>query len=145
MRIEDLRKGDYVDLIFNDVGENTRCIVVDISINNREAIIRDLSNQSEFYVDSEEKWNFVKDIQMTESELRNLGFVYNSNKKVYMFPNNGAWEHPFGIIVTKYNGCYDLILEDNNAFYGCKSIHIPYVHLLQNAVKDNYGLELSYI
>lgn len=145
MRIEDLRKGDYVDLIFNNKSEKTRCMVVHISITNREAIIRELSNQSVFYVDSEEKWNFVKDIQMTESELRNLKFVYNLNKQVYMFPNSGAWEHPAGIIVTKYNGCYDLILKDNKAFYGCKSIHIPYVHLLQNAVKDNYGLELSYI
>ena len=92
MRIEDLRKGDYVNLIFNDKSEKTRCMVVHISITNREAIKRELSNQSVFYVDSEEKWNFVKDIQMTESELRNLKFVYNLNKQVYMFPNSGAWE-----------------------------------------------------
>ena len=49
------------------------------------------------------------------------------------------------VLVTKYNGCYDLIIREDKAFYGCKAIRVPFVHLLQNAVIDNYGFELSYV
>ena len=77
MRFEDLRKGSYVDYISVE-GKKTRCMVVDININGRIATMRELGNQSEFYVNS-------------------------------------------------------------------KAIHVPSVHLLQNAVKDNYGIDLSYV
>lgn len=53
MRFEDLRKGSYVDYISVE-GKKTRCMVVDININGRIATMRELGNQSEFYVNSKE-------------------------------------------------------------------------------------------
>lgn len=146
MRLEDLRKGSYVDYI-NVEGKKTRCMVVDININDRIATMRELGDQSEFYVNSKEKWDLVKDVQTTEVELRKFGFVYDKDKDVYMLPNKGAWIYKCNddVIVTKYNGIYDLIIRKDDALYGCKAIHVPSVHLLQKAVKDNSGIELSYV
>ena len=144
MRLEDLRKGSYVDYI-NVEGKKTRCMVVDININDRIATMRDLGNQSEFYVNSKEKWDLVKDIQTIKTELQKFGFAYDEDKDVYMLPNNGAWKKGENVIVTRYNCDYDLIIRKDDAFYGCKAIHVPTVHLLQKAVKDNYGIELSYV
>ena len=131
MRFEDLRKGSYVDYISVE-GKKTRCMVVDININGRIATMRELGNQSEFYVNSKEKWDLVKDVQTTEVELRKFGFNFDINKDE-------------NVIVMRYNGDYDLIIRKDKAFYGCKAIHVPSVHLLQNAVKDNYGIDLSYV
>ena len=146
MRLEDLRKGCYIDYISVE-GKKTRCMVVDININDRIATMRELGNQSEFYVNSNEKWDLVKDIQTTEVELRKFGFVYDKDKDVYMLPNKGAWIYKCNndVIVTKYDGIYDLIIRKDDAFYGCRAIHVPSVHLLQKAVKDNYVIELSYV
>ena len=144
MRLEDLRKGSYVDYISVE-GKKTRCMVVDININDRIATMRELGNQSELYVNSKEKWDLVKDVQTTEVELRKFGFNFDVNKDVYMLPGNGAWEKDENVIVMRYNGDYDLIIRKDKAFYGCKAIHVPSVHLLQNAVKDNYGIDLSYV
>lgn len=144
MRLEDLRKGSYVDYISVE-GKKTRCMVVDININDRIATMRELGNQSEFYVNSKEKWDLVKDVQTTEVELRKIGFNFDVNKDVYMLPGKGAWKKDENVIVMRYNGDYDLIIRKDKAFYGCKAIHVPSVHLLQNAVKDNYGINLSYV
>lgn len=144
MRLEDLRKGSYVDYISVE-GKKTRCMVVDININDRIATMRELGNQSELYVNSKEKWDLVKDVQTTEVELRKFGFNFDVNKDVYMLPGKGAWEKDENVIVMRYNGDYDLIIRKDKAFYGCKAIHVPSVHLLQNAVKDNYGIDLSYV
>lgn len=144
MRLEDLRKGSYVDYISVE-GKKTRCMVVDININDRIATMRELGNQSEFYVNSKGKWDLVKDVQTTEVELRNFGFNFDVNQSVYMLPDNGAWKKGENVIVKRYNGDYDLIIRKDKAFYGCKAIHVPSVHLLQNAVKDNYGIDLSYV
>lgn len=144
MRLEDLRKGNYVDYISVE-GKKTRCMVVDININDRIATMRELGNQSELYVNSKEKWNLVKDVQTTEVELRKFGFNFDVNKDVYMLPGKGAWKKYENVIVMRYNGDYDLIIRKDKAFYGCKAIHVPSVHLLQNAVKDNYGIDLSYV
>lgn len=91
MRFEDLRKGSYVDYISVE-GKKTRCMVVDININGRIATMRELGNQSEFYVNSKEKWDLVKDVQTTEVELRKFGFNFDINKDVYMLPGKGAWK-----------------------------------------------------
>ena len=144
MRLEDLRKGSYVDYISVE-GKKTRCMVVDININDRIATMRELGNQLELYVNSKEKWDLVKDVQTTEVELRKFGFNFDVNKDVYMLPGKGAWEKDENVIVMRYNGDYDLIIRKDKAFYGCKAIHVPSVHLLQNAVKDNYGIDLSYV
>lgn len=144
MRLEDLRKGSYVDYISVE-GKKTRCMVVDININDRIATMRELGNQSEFYVNSKEKWDLVKDVQTTEVELRKFGFNFDVNQSVYMLPDNGAWKKGENVIVKRYNGDYDLLIRKDEAFYGCKAIHVPSVHLLQNAVKDNYGIDLSYV
>lgn len=144
MRLEDLRKGSYVDYISVE-GKKTRCMVVDININDRIATMRELGNQLELYVNSKEKWDLVKDVQTTEVELRKFGFNFDVNKDVYMLPGKGAWEKDESVIVMRYNGDYDLIIRKDKAFYGCKAIHVPSVHLLQNAVKDNYGIDLSYV
>ena len=146
MRLEDLRKGSYVDYISVE-GKKTRCMVVDININDRIATMRELGNQSEFYVNSKGKWDLVKDVQTTEVELRKFGFNFDVNKDVYMLPNKGAWIYKYNddVIISRYNGNYDLIIRKDDAFYGCKAIHVPSVHLLQKAVKENYGIDLSYV
>jgi len=143
MRIEDLRNGNYVDVYVE--GKKARYIVVNVDINSQIATLRDWTNRSKFYEVSKDEWNSVKDVLMTESELRKLEFVYDDKKMVYMLPNNGAWVYKNIVLVTKYNGCYDLIIREDKAFYGCKAIRVPFVHLLQNAVIDNYGFELSYV
>lgn len=144
MRLEDLRKGSYVNYI-NVEGKKTRCMVVDIKINDRIATMRELGNQLELYVNSKEKWDLVKDVQTTEVELRKFGFNFDVNQSVYMLPDNGAWKKGENVIVKRYNGDYDLLIRKDEAFYGCKAIHVPSVHLLQKAVKDNYGIDLSYV
>ena len=146
MRLKDLRKGSYVDYI-NVEGKKTRCMVVDINTNDHIVTMRDLGDQSEFYVNCNEKWDLVKDVQTTEVELQKFGFNFDDNQSVYMLPDKGAWIYKCNddVVVTKYNGIYDLIIRKDDAYYGCKAIHVPSVHLLQKAVKDNYGIDLSYV
>ena len=144
MRLEDLRKCSYVDYISVEC-KKTRCMVVDININDRIATMRELGNQSEFYVNSKEKWDLVKDVQTTEVELQKFGFNFDDNQNVYMLPYNGAWKKGEDVIIMRYNGDYDLLIRKDKAFYGCRAIHVPSVHLLQKAVKENYGIELSYV
>lgn len=144
MRLEDLRKGSYVDYISVEC-KKTRCMVVDININDRIATMRELGNQSEFYVNSKEKWDLVKDVQTTEVELQKFGFNFDDNQNVYMLPDNGAWKKGEDVIIMRYNGDYDLLIRKDKAFYGCRAIQVPSVHLLQKAVKENYGIELSYV
>ena len=120
-------------------------MVVDININDHIVTMRDFGDQSEFYVNINEKWDLVKDVQTTEVELRKFGFNFDVNQSVYMLPDNGAWKKGENVIVERYNGDYDLLIRKDEAFYGCKAIHVPSVHLLQKAVKDNYGIDLSYV
>lgn len=144
MRLEDLRKGSYVDYI-NVEGKKTRCMVVDINANDHIVTMRDLGDQSVFYVNSKEKLDLVKDVQTTEVELQKFGFNFDDNQSVYMLPDKGAWKKGENVIVKRYNGNYDLLICKDKAFYGCRAIHVPSVHLLQNAVKENYGIDLSYV
>ena len=143
MRIEDLRTGNYVDVVVNNNKVPTRCMVLSINHNDKSAVFRDMTNGSEFPVDTGDKWNLVKDVVTTVKELIELGFIYDQEKSIYMLPTKGAWAIG-NAIVQKYDGRYDLFIEKNDAFYGCKAIAVPSVHLLQNAIADYYGISINY-
>lgn len=141
MRIDDLRIGNYVDVVDAN-GAKTRCELFKINKEENFAVFKDMTKTSEFVVDTAEIWNFVKDIPTTAEQLVKLGFKFEV-KPVFMFPDNGAWFNG-SVIVQKYQGVYDLLVADALAFYGCKAIAVPSIHLLQNAIYDTFGIKLHY-
>lgn len=54
---------------------------------------------------------------------------------MYTLAEKGAWVKDTAI-VHKYNGGFDLMVEDLNGFLGCRAIHVPCIYLLQNAMAD---------
>ena len=142
MRIEDLRIGNYVDVVLKENNTTIRCKVQRINHDDKSAVFKDMTNGSEFLVDTEDKWKLVKDVVTTANELTKLGFNYDSEMSVYMLPTKGAW-YIGKAIVQKYNGRYDLFIEKNDAFYGCKAIAVPGIHFLQNALADYYGINID--
>lgn len=145
MRITDLRKGNYVDVLLGEAGIKTRCEILDINEGDCVAKFKDLGNDSEFIMDTADKWKLVNGVPMTDEELRKLGFSFDPEKSVFALPDKGAWVKG-NAIVQKYKGTFDLLISDlkPEAFYGCRAIHVTYVHLLQNAVAKYLGVDLKY-
>ena len=88
-----------------------------------------------------DKWNLVEGILMSDAELSILGFVEEPDKQVFMLLQKGAWVKD-GIQVQKYKGDYELLISKPEAFFGCRSKTVPYVHLLQNALSDIYDINI---
>ena len=100
-----------------------------------------MTNGSEFLVDTKEKWALVKEVATTEIELKNLEFTYDPELYLDMFSIKGAW-FKFKAIVGEHDGIYKLFIESRDALHEYIGIPVPSIHLLQNAVADNYGYRL---
>lgn len=119
MRIEDLRIGNYVDVVLKENNTTIRCKVQRINHTEKSAVFKDMTNGSEFLVDTEDKWKLVKDVVTTANELTKLGLIYDLEMSVYMLPTKGAW-YIGKAIVQKYNGRYDLFIEKMMHFMDAK-------------------------
>ena len=148
MRIEDLRIGNYVDVVLKENNTTIRCEVMRIDNMTKSADLKEIdeafkyiTNNSEFTVDTKEKWALVKEVATTGNELKNLGFTYDPELYLGMFSIKGAW-FKFKAIVGEHDGIYKLFIESRDALHEYIGIPVPSIHLLQNAVADNYGYRL---
>ena len=148
MRIEDLRIGNYVDVVLKENNTPIRCEVIRIDNMTKSADLKEIdeafkyiTNNSEFTVDTKEKWALVKEVATTEIELKNLEFIYDPELYLDMFSIKGAW-FKFKAIVGEHDGIYKLFIESRDALHEYIDIPVPSIHLLQNAVADNYGYRL---
>ena len=141
MRIEDLRIGNYVDVVLKENNTPIRCEVQRINHDDKSAVFKDMTNGSEFLVDTEDIWALVKEVATTENELKNLGFTYDPGLYLDMFSIKGAWFF-HEAIVGKHCDHYELFIEEDAVLHIYKGITVPSIHLLQNAVADNYGNRL---
>lgn len=142
MNKNDIRIGNYLNVILQqDPEKKSRCRILDISDDKEIATFIDLSNNSSFKIDTPDKWNLVEGILMSDAELSILGFVEEPDKQVFMLLQKGAWVKD-GIQVQKYKGDYELLISKPEAFFGCRSKTVPYVHLLQNALSDIYDINI---
>ena len=141
MRIEDLRIGNYVDVVLKENNTPIRCEVQRINHDDKSAVFKDMTNGSEFLVDTEDIWALVKEVATTENELKNLGFTYDPGLYLDMFSIKGAWFF-HEAIVGKHCDHYELFIEEDAVLHIYKGITVPSIHLLQNAVADNYGYRL---
>ena len=141
MRIEDLRIGNYVDVVLKENNTPIRCEVQRINHDDKSAVFKEMTNGSEFLVDTEDIWALVKEVATTENELKNLGFTYDPGLYLDMFSIKGAWFF-HEAIVGKHCDHYELFTEEDAVLHIYKGITVPSIHLLQNAVADNYGYRL---
>ena len=141
MRIEDLRIGNYVDVVLKENNTPMRCEVQRINHDDKSAVFKDMTNGSEFLVDTEDIWALVKEVATTENELKNLEFTYDPGLYLDMFSIKGAWFF-HEAIVGKHCDHYELFIEEDAVLHIYKGITVPSIHLLQNAVADNYGYRL---
>ena len=141
MRIEDLRIGNYVDVVLKENNTTIRCKVQRINHDDKSAVFKDMTNGSEFLVDTEDIWALVKEVATTENELKNLEFTYDPGLYLDMFSIKGAWFF-HEAIVGKHCDHYELFIEEDAVLHIYKGITVPSIHLLQNAVADNYGYRL---
>ena len=141
MRIEDLRIGNYVDVVLKENNTPMRCEVQRINHDDKSAVFKDMTNGSEFLVDTEDIWALVKEVATTENELKNLEFTYDPELYLDMFSIKGAWFF-HEAIVGKHCDHYELFIEEDAVLHIYKGITVPSIHLLQNAVADNYGYRL---
>ena len=141
MRIEDLRIGNYVAVVLKENNTTIRCKVQRINHDDKSAVFKDMTNGSEFLVDTEDIWALVKEVATTENELKNLGFTYDPGLYLDMFSIKGAWFF-HEAIVGKHCDHYELFIEEDAVLHIYKGITVPSIHLLQNAVADNYGNRL---
>ena len=141
MRIEDLRIGNYVDVVLKENNTPIRCEVQGINHDDKSAVFKDMTNGSEFLVDTEDIWALVKEVATTENELKNLGFTYDPGLYLDMFSIKGAWFF-HEAIVGKHCDHYELFIEEDAVLYIYNGITVSSIHLLQNAVADNYGYRL---
>ena len=141
MRIEDLRIGTYVDVVLKENNTPMRCEVQRINHDDKSAVFKDMTNGSEFLVDTEDIWALVKEVATTENELKNLEFTYDPGLYLDMFSIKGAWFF-HEAIVGKHCDHYELFIEEDAVLHIYKGITVPSIHLLQNAVADNYGYRL---
>ena len=139
MRIEDLRIGNYVDVVENNA--TIRCEVICIDHEAISADFKNIDDNSVFPVDTKEKWVLVNEVATTETELKNLGFTYDPELYLDMFSIKGAW-FKFEAIIGEHDGIYKLFIESRDALHEYIGIPVPSIHLLQNAVADNYGYRL---
>ena len=139
MRIEDLRIGNYVDVVENNA--TIRCEVIRIDHEAISADFKNIDDNSVFPVDTKEKWVLVNEVATTETELKNLGFTYDPELYLDMFSIKGAW-FKFEAIIGEHDGIYKLFIESRDALHEYIGIPVPSIHLLQNAVADNYGYRL---
>lgn len=138
MNKNDIRIGNYLNVILQQEPEKkSRCRVLDISDDKEFATFIDLSIK----IDTPDKWNLVEEILISDEELSILGFVEEPDKQVFMLLQKGAWVKD-GIQVQKYKGDYELLISKPEAFFGCRSKTVPYVHLLQNALSDIYDINI---
>lgn len=138
MRTEDLRIGNYVDVVVNDNGATTRCKVESFAHETNFAELKDITGSSVFSVSTDDKWALVKEVATTENELKNLGFTYDPGLYLDMFSIKGAWFF-YEAIVGKHSDHYELFIEEDAVLHIYKGIPVPSIHLLQNAIADNYG------
>ena len=141
MRIEDLRIGNYVDVVLKENNTTIQCKVQRINHDDKSAVFKDMTNGSEFLVDTEDIWALVKEVATTENELKNLEFTYDPGLYLDMFSIKGAWFF-HEAIVGKHCDHYELFIEEDAVLHIYKGIPVPSIHLLQNAVADNYGYRL---
>ena len=139
MRIEDLRIGNYVDVVENNA--TIRCEVIRIDHEAISADFKNIDDNSVFPVDTKEKWGLVNEVATTETELKNLGFTYDPELYLDMFSIKGAW-FKFEAIIGEHDGIYKLFIESRDALHEYIGIPVPSIHLLQNAVADKYGYRL---
>lgn len=116
MRIEDLRIGNYVDVVLKENNTTIRCEVQRINHDDKSAVFKDITNGSEFLVDTKEKWALVKEVATTEIELKNLEFTYDPELYLDMFSIKGAW-FKFKAIVGEHDGIYKLFIESRDALH----------------------------
>ena len=141
MRIEDLRIGNYVDVVLKENNTPIRCEVIRIDYEAISSDFKDIDDNSVFTVDTKEKWTLVKEVATTEIELKNLEFTYDPELYLDMFSIIGAWFF-HEAIVGEHDGIYKLFIESRDALHEYIDIPVPSIHLLQNAVADNYGYRL---
>lgn len=141
MRIEDLRIGNYVDVVLKENNPPIRCEVIRIDHEAISSDFKDIDDNSVFTVDTKEKWALVKEVATTEIELKNLEFTYDPELYLDMFSIKGAWFF-HEAIVGEHDGIYKLFIESRDALHEDIDIPVPSIHLLQNAVADNYGYRL---
>ena len=141
MRIEDLRIGNYVDVVLKEKNNTIRCEVIRIDYEAISSDFKDIDDNSIFTVDTKEKWALVKEVATTEIELKNLEFIYDPELYLDMFSIKGAWFF-HEAIVGKHCDHYELFIEEDAVLHIYKGITVPSIHLLQNAVADNYGYRL---
>lgn len=140
MKIENLRIGNYVDVVVNDNGATTRCIVKSFDHETNFAELKDIAGSSVISVSTDDTWALVKEVATTENELKNLGFTYDPGLYLDIFSIKGAcFFHE--AIVGKHRDHYELFIEDA-VLHIYKGIPVPSIHLLQNAIADNYGYRL---
>ena len=85
MRIEDLRIGNYVDVVLKENNPPIRCEVIRIDYEAISSDFKDIDDNSVFTVDTKEKWALVKEVATTEIELKNLEFTYDPELYLDMF------------------------------------------------------------
>ena len=85
MRIEDLRIGNYVDVVLKEKNATIRCEVIRIDHEAISSDFKDIDDNSVFTVDTKEKWALVKEVATTEIELKNLEFTYDPELYLDMF------------------------------------------------------------
>lgn len=142
MNAKDLRIGDYVHHFSGNITiEQTKVKNIDIE-NNTITLVNQRQNIIE--IDTEDKWKQIKPIQLDEKILKQFGYT-NCTKTVYALVNQNVYEKEYtftirpSIIVTLIyeDGIFKLVQRDDEAFYGCKTTPILYLHILQHSLSDN--------
>lgn len=126
MRIEDLRIGNYVDVVLKENNTPIRCEVIRIDYEAISSDFKDIDDNSVFTVDTKEKWTLVKEVATTKIELKNLEFTYDPELYLDMFSIKGAWFIIFPIILglIPSNPFFILILLLQHEFFTSRGKNI---------------------
>lgn len=142
--INDLKNGNFVNINFQN-GYKAVYKVKNISTCSQEATLKELGSNNNIIINSPEKWRMIEPILLEERFLTNWGFIKDDEYSVYGLPDNGAYvkfvKYGNDIIVRKEKKDWVIVIQDYNAYYGCRFYHIPYLHLLQNEVSKYWDFE----
>ena len=142
--INELRKGNFILIDYGN-GCKDICKIEQINKEERKAILKDLADNANIKIDSQEKWAMLEAISFKKEFLEQLGFKEDDDI-VSGLPDTEVYKEFIkggnDIRVRKEKGKWVLVTQKDGASHGCEFHDIPFLHIFQNLLSDYWHIKI---
>jgi hypothetical protein len=148
-QIQELRVKDWVFIHFSTTKEPAQVQSIFKVKEQINATVQPLYNKDLITFNKCDEWEQVTPIDLSENILNTLRFTKYENRKLfglvgvtYFEKNFKQKDLLFNVNLLWEDNCFKWIQEDSEAYFGCKSTPILYLHILQHLFFDLYGQDM---